>query len=104
MEWGGLMTNEYLEPAPFNKEKNELAAELEHLQGQKDILIKMMNGNLLKIEEVSRFLKFALKSEMLTAFDGGLFEEYVNWIIVYSRTEVRFELKCGITLKERLVR
>ena len=42
----GLMTKGYLEPALFNKEKNELAAELDHLQGQKDILIKMMNGNL----------------------------------------------------------
>lgn len=100
----GLMTKGYLEPALFNREKSELAAELEHLQGQKDILIKMMNGNLSKIEEVSRFLKFASKSEMLKTFDSGLFEEYVNRIIVYSRTEVGFELKCGITLKERLVR
>lgn len=99
-----LMAKGYLEPALFNKEKNELAAELEHLQGQKDILIKMMNGNLSKIEEVSRLLKFASKSEMLVAFDSGLFEEYINRIIVYSRTEVGFELKCGITLKERLVR
>ena len=99
-----LMTKGYLEPALFNKEKNELAVELEHLQGQKAILIKMMNGNLSKIEEVSRFLKFASKSEMLTAFDSGLFEEYVNQTMVYSRTEVGFELKCGITLKERLVR
>lgn len=100
----GLMTKGYLEPALFNREKSELAAELEHLQGQKDILIRMMNGNLSKIEEVSRLLKFASKSEMLTTFDSGLFEEYVNRIIVYYRMEVRFELKCGITLKEGLVR
>ena len=100
----GLMTKGYLEPALFNREKSELAAELEHLQGQKDILIKMMNGNLSKIEEVSRLLKFASRSEMLTTFDSGLFKEYVNRIIVYFRMEVGFELKCGITLKERLVR
>lgn len=100
----GLMTKGYLEPALFNREKSELAAELEHLQGQKDILIKMMNGNISKIEEVSRLLKFTSKSEMLTTFDSGLFEEYVDRIIVYSRTEVGFELKCGITLKEGLVR
>ena len=98
------MAKGYLEPALFNREKSELAAELERLQGQKDILIKMMNGNLSKIEEVSRLLKFASKSEMLSTFDSGLFEEYVNRIIVYSRMEVGFELKCGITLTERLVR
>lgn len=100
----GLTTKGYLELVLFNKEKNELGAELGHLQGKKDILIKMMNGNLSNIEEVSRLLKFASKSEMLTAFDSELFEEYVNRIIVYSRTEVGFELKCGITLKEWLVR
>ena len=74
------------------------------MQGQKDILIKIMNGNLSKIEEISRLLKFASKSEMLTVFDSGRFKEYVSRIIVYFRTEVGFELKCGITLKERLVR
>lgn len=100
----GLMAKGYLEPVLFNREKNELAIELEHLQGQKDILIKMMNGNLSKIQEVSRLLKFVSKSEMLSAFDSGLFEEYVNRIMVYYRTEIGFEMKCGITLKERLVR
>ena len=100
----GLMTKGYLEPALFNREKNELVAELEHLQGQKDILVKMMKGNLSKIEEVSRFLKFAAKSEMLTTFDSGLFEEYLDRIIVYFWTEIGFELKCGIMLKEGLVR
>ena len=64
----------------------------------------MMNGNLSKIEKISRLLKFVSKSEMLTAFDSGLFEEYVNRIMVYSRKEIGFEMKCGITLKERLVR
>jgi site-specific DNA recombinase len=28
--------------------------------------------------------------------------EYVNRIIVRSRNEVRFELKCGLTLRERM--
>ncbi len=42
----GLMTKWELEAALFNKEKNEPKVEPEHLQGQKDILIKMMNGNL----------------------------------------------------------
>ncbi len=63
----------------------------------------MMNGNLSKIEEISRLLKFVSKSEMLTAFDSGLFEEYVDRIMVYSRTKIGFEMRCGITLKERLV-
>lgn len=47
--------------------------ELEHLQGQKDTFIKMMNGDLSKIDKVSRILRFASKSEMLIVFDSGLF-------------------------------
>ena len=100
----GLMTKGYLEPALFNKEKNELEVELESLQRQKDSLSRVLNGNLTKTDEVSRLLKFAVKSEMGVDFDGNLFEEYVDRIVVYSRTEIGFELKCGLTLKERLVR
>lgn len=56
-----------------------------------------------KVDEVDRLLKFATKSKMLTAYEDELFEDYVERIIVFSREEVGFELKCGITLKERLV-
>lgn len=41
---------------------------------------------------------------MLKGFDDELFTRFVERILVYSRTEIGFELKCGITLKERLVR
>jgi len=49
-------------------------------------------------------LQYATKSEMLNDFDGELFTRFVERILVYSRTEIGFELKCGITLKERLVK
>ena len=39
---------------------------------------------------------------LLQEFDDDLFKEYVNRIIVRSRNEVRFELKCGLTLRERM--
>lgn len=100
----GLMTKGYLEPALFNKEKNALETEMESLQRQKDSLSRLLNGNLAKTAEVSRLLKFAAKVEMAVAFNGDLFEEYVDRVVVYSRTEIGFELKCGLTLRERLVR
>ena len=49
-------------------------------------------------------LKFAAKAEIAVAFNGDLFEECVDRVLVYSRTEIGFELKCGLTLRERLVR
>ena len=99
----GLMAKGYLEPALFNKEKNALEAERERLLAEKDQLTRSVNGNFAKVDEVDRLLKFATKSKMLTAYEDELFEDYVERIIVFSREEVGFEIKCGITLKERLV-
>ena len=39
---------------------------------------------------------------MLTNFDEALFENTVDRIKVLSREEIAFELKCGLTLKERI--
>jgi hypothetical protein len=41
---------------------------------------------------------------MLKRFDGAVFDQFVNRVFVYSRAEIGFEMKCGITLKERLVK
>lgn len=99
----GLMAKGYLEPTLFNKEKNSLEAERESLFAEKEQLTHSVNGNFTKVEEVDRLLKFTTKSKMLTAYKDELFENYVEKIIVFSREVVGFVLKCGITLKERLV-
>jgi len=99
----GLMAKGYLEPALFNKEKNSLEAERESLFAEKEQFTDSVNGNFTKVEEVDRLLKFTTKSKMLTAYEDELFENYVEKIIVFSREVVGFVLKCGITLKERLV-
>lgn len=68
----GLMAKGYLEPALFNKEKNSLEAERERLLVEKDQLTRSVNGNFTKVEEVDRLLKFATKSQMLTAYEDEL--------------------------------
>ena len=62
-----------------------------------------MNNDSRSLSEVSAILQYATKAEMLKCFDGELFTRFVERIHVYSRTEIGFELKCGITLKERVV-
>lgn len=47
-------------------------------------------------------LHFTEKGGILQKFDDDLFKEYVNRIVVRSRNEVCFELKCGLTLRERM--
>lgn len=39
---------------------------------------------------------------MQTEFDEALFTRFVQNVIVYSRTEIGFALKCGLTLRERI--
>lgn len=97
-----LMAKGYLEPALFNKENNELQMEADNYRQQQETLTHAINGELSKVQEVRSLLKFANKNEMINAFDGKLFSEYVEKIIVFSRAEIGVQLKCGITLRERM--
>ena len=98
-----LMASGYLEPALFNKESNELAAEAEALRQEKDGLMRSVNGDMVKIEELQRLLRFTSKGTMMTEFVDEIFLSFVERITVLSRKEVVFEWKCGLSLRERLV-
>jgi len=100
----GLMTKGYLEPAIYNKSNNELLQEAERLRRQKESITRFLNNDFQNLSEVSALLQFTSRASMLTSFDGEIFTRFVDRIHVYSRNEIGFELKCGITLKERIVR
>ncbi len=100
----GLMTKGYLEPAVYNKGNNELIQEGKRIQCQKESLLQFLRSDSKNLNEVSTILQYVSKAKMLTGFDGDVFTRFVAQIIVYSRTEIGFKLKCGITLKERLVK
>ena len=100
----GLMTKGYLEPAVYKRSNNKLLQEADRIQRQKESLIRFLSSDSKHLKEVSGLLQYATKATMLTSFDGDIFKRFVERIIVYSRTEIGFELKCGITLKERLVK
>lgn len=100
----GLMTKGYLKPAVYKKSNNELLQEAERLRRQKESITRFINNDFQNLSEVSALLQYTTKASMLKDFDGDVFKRFVERIIVYSRAEIGFELKCGITLKERLVR
>lgn len=58
-----------------------------------------VNGS---IKETEKLLHFIESLETQTEFSDEAFTEYVDSIIVYSRTRIGFRLKCGLTLKEEL--
>jgi site-specific DNA recombinase len=69
---------------------------------EKEGLIQDLNGELSKGQEVSNLIKYTNKTAMLTAFDDEAFTQHMDRIIVFSREEIGFVLKCGITLRERM--
>ena len=99
----GLMASGYLEPALFNKESNALTTEAEMLRQKKDSLMHSMSGDCSKVDELEALMQFTTKNDMVTEYADELFLTFVDRVIVLSRTEVTFELKCGLNLKERLV-
>lgn len=97
-----LMTKGYLDPPVYKKSNNDLLQEVKRLHHQKETLLRFINSDNKHLQDVSELLQFTTKAKMLTTFDGIIFERFVNKIIIYSRSEIGFEMKCGITLKERL--
>jgi len=77
--------------------------EEKQLQEGKKQMINTVSGDRTKIEALEKLMKFVLGSEMLTEYSDEIFLSHVEGIIVLSREEIVFELKCGLKLKERLV-
>ncbi|WKB36405.1 hypothetical protein QS257_04630 [Terrilactibacillus sp. S3-3] len=74
------------------------------LKDQKEALSRSINGGMTMVAEVEQLLKYVAKAEFIDCFDEKLFNRYVEKIIVFSQVEIGFKMKCGVTLKERLVR
>lgn len=97
-----LMTQGIIDPILFNKETNELLSQADSFRDEINALKNAVSGDVTKVTAATALLHFTEKGGILHEFDDDLFNEYVNCIIVRSRNEVRFELKCGLTLRERM--
>jgi len=97
-----LLSKQYIEPALYAKQNSELLAEAEELRKEKESLYRSINNELENTEAVESLIKYVTYCEKLTEFDAVAFEAHIDHIIVYSRSEIGFVLKCGLTLKERL--
>ena len=67
-----------------------------------DTLSKAIGSGGTHVNATQDLLRYVEKATMLTDFDEALFENTVTCIKVLSREEIAFELKCGLTLKERM--
>lgn len=96
-----LMTQGIIDPVLYSQETNELLSQADTFRDEIEALKNAVSGDVTKVTETSALIHFAEKSAMLHEFDDDLFERFVKRIIVHSRDDIRFELKCGLTLRER---
>lgn len=97
------MSAGYIEPELYHAERNSLLIEADRLSKEKDLISKSVNGDLTHLEEAQKLLRFMAKKNNVIDYDDALMQDYIERIIVQSRSEVLFELKCGLKLTEGLV-
>lgn len=95
-----LRVKGFLDAAMYNQELRRVEMESEEIRAKMKCIDRAgENGD---IRETKKLLHFAESAEMLTEFSDELFTEYVDSIIVYTRTCIGFKLRCGLTLKEEV--
>lgn len=97
-----LMAQGYIDQILYNEENNTLLSQADRYRQEIDSLSKTIGGDGMHVSETQDLLRYVEKATMLTEFDEALFENTVDRIKVFSREEIAFELKCGLTLKERI--
>ena len=96
------MAQGYIDQILFTQENNVLLSQAENLKNDIDALNNSMTGNSTNVYEAERLLHFCERGEMLHEFSEDLFELFVDRIHIYSRHEVGFIMKCGLTFKEMI--
>lgn len=97
-----LFAKEYLEPAVFNEQSAGLLAEAKQISDEKETLYASLAHEHEHLESLNKLIKYINSVGTLKEFDEAVFEEHVEYIIVFKRFEIGFVLKCGLTLRERL--
>ena len=97
-----LMAQGYIDQILYNEENNTLLSQADRYRQEMDTLSKAIGGDGAHVTAAKELLRYVEKAAMLTDFDEALFENTVTCIKVLSREEIAFELKCGLTLKERM--
>lgn len=100
----GLMSKGYLEPALFNEKHNLLQTEIARLKEQRTAIKHDVSGEQSFLYEAELLLKHLNKTGITEYYRDKDFTEFTEGITVFSPTEIGFRLKCGLVLKERMVR
>lgn len=91
-----------ISPAAYASEISSIEQEEEALTKEQRKLIQRINGSSDRYENLVELLKYTRGKGTLKEFDDDLFSRFVSQVIVYKRSEIGFELKCGPVFRERI--
>lgn len=97
-----LVAQNFIEPSVYARENSELLLEASAITRRRQSLLQGMDGLSEQADSAADIYHFACSGNMLTDFDGELFDRFVDHVLVQSRSEVVFSLKCGLDLKEKI--
>ena len=97
-----LLSQGYVEPSVYTQESNALDTKADQLTDERNRLIREGNGKLQKLEELEDLLSYVNHAEMSPSFNEELVARFIEKIVVHSRKEVTFYLKCGLKLKQTM--
>ena len=98
-----FVANGYIDRPTFVKEQNQLTKQMDDLENKRKMLTGSISKGFDNLESLEELVKFTKQDQMLTSFEDTHFVIFVDEVVILSRTELVFKLKCGLKLKERLV-
>lgn len=96
-----FFTKGLLDPAVYTEENEALNEEDARLKAEKESLTTQVSGSHDQQESLSKLLKYTARGLTITEFDPGLLE-HIDHIVIFSRTEIGFAMKCGPIFRERI--
>lgn len=98
-----IMSADYIEPSLYQIERGALLVEEDTLNSEKELISKWINGEMSCLNEANKLIRYLEKQETIVEFEDAWVQDYIECITVQSRNQIIFELKCGLSLPERLV-
>jgi len=97
-----LMAQGFIDQVIYSQQTAELLSQADGIRKQIDALQNTTSSEATALMHAEDLLHFTEKSSMLEYFDDRLFTRFVERIVIRSRHEAVFQLKCGLTLTERM--
>lgn len=97
-----FFTKGLLDATVYADEMKALTQEADRIGAEQRRLQEEVQGDRGQQEALEQLLRFTAGKQMLTEYDPALFTAFVDHVVVCTRTEIGFAMKCGPVFRERI--